>query len=147
MSDFYAFPQKMHIMSAEILEDVRQEGDCSQMGLTRKVRCTSEHSKGHHLISISFFFSLVSFSFLRVRASLSHVETTEVLPGAHCGSDTALPLRIWNAWNDLFPPQSIAAALPPAHSLSRAALLLPSISADTSRKHFSALSSCENVGV
>lgn len=31
------------------------------------------------------------------------METTEVLPGARCGSDMALLLRIWNAWNDLFP--------------------------------------------
>lgn len=63
MSVFYAFTQKMYIALAEILEDVWQEGDCSQVGLTRKVRCTSEHSKGPCLISVSLFFLFLLVSY------------------------------------------------------------------------------------
>lgn len=47
-----------------------------------------------------------------------------MLPGARCGSDTALPLRVGNAWNDLFPPKYWS-AFPPAHGPSRAVLLVP----------------------
>lgn len=78
MSVFRAFPQKTYIVSAEIPEKVWQEGGCSQVGLTRKVRCTSEHSKGHCLTSISLFFLFLLVSW----SSLSHMETAQVLPGA-----------------------------------------------------------------
>lgn len=57
------FPQKTYIVSAEIPEKVWQEGDCSQVGLTRKVRCTSEHSKGRCLIFISLFFLFLLVSY------------------------------------------------------------------------------------
>lgn len=39
------------------------EGDYNQMGLTRKVRCTSEHSKEHCFISISSFSSFLLVSY------------------------------------------------------------------------------------
>lgn len=118
--------------------DLWQEGSGSQPLPHQAAERTSEQSNGCCLTSLVFLFHLKSFS--HTWPSPSDVETTEVLRGAPRDNDTAFPARTGNARSDSS-PRSTSVALPPACRLSRAALLVLSIAADTHRKPFSALSS------